>query len=278
MTAPKSWTMLAASIVAALVVLGGPPTGSPQALVGAAEAVVGGTDVPDGTYPWLVSLQVAGSEGSEGHFCGGTVLSRRWVLTAAHCTDPEDFDVQVVVGRTDLREDGGQVLGITEYRVHPDYAHSATSDVALWRTDAPMRVPTVRLATPADDVLETPGTPLTVVGWGVDNPASMTMADRQRQAELDAIDDAECERLHSFQGFAADTEVCAYAPGRDACSGDSGGPLVATRATGEVVQVGIPSYGLACAVPPFPGVYAELNSPGILTWIRSNVRRLTRQG
>ena len=45
--------------------------------------IIGGTDVqPVGKYPWQVSLQVAGL-----HFCGATLISPEWVLTAAHCAD-----------------------------------------------------------------------------------------------------------------------------------------------------------------------------------------------
>ena len=55
------------------------------ALVGAAPAgaIVGGSSVPDGGYRFMASVQTAGSKGSDGHFCGGSVIASRWVLTAA---------------------------------------------------------------------------------------------------------------------------------------------------------------------------------------------------
>lgn len=74
------------------------------------ERIIGGTSVPDSTYPFMVSLQRDGS-----HFCGGTLYAPDVVMTAAHCLTTFDEDtglpvvdvkgVSVVVGRTVLSDD-----------------------------------------------------------------------------------------------------------------------------------------------------------------------------
>jgi len=63
-----------------------------------------------------------------------------------------------------------------------------------------------------------------------------------------------------------ETQLCAGAKGLDSCGGDSGGPLFATVA-GTEIQVGIVSWGIGCAKQHYPGVYTEVNSPTIRSFI-----------
>lgn len=227
-----------------------------------ATAVVGGSQAEDGAHPFMVSLQRAGSRGSEGHFCGGSVVGKRWILTAAHCTVFEPGEVQAVVGRTDLTARGGQVLRVDRMVVHPDYDSTGSSDVALWHTTKRIKAPRIALARASDDALEAPGTTLTVAGWGLDAYQVGSVQDRMKELDVRMTTDLECQ-TNALLGFSPETEICAAELLGDSCQGDSGGPLFGTREDGRVVQVGAVSYGLGCALPLFPGVYAELNAPDI---------------
>lgn len=227
-----------------------------------ATAVVGGSQAEDGAHPFMVSLQRAGSRGSEGHFCGGSVVGKRWILTAAHCTVFEPGEVQAVVGRTDLTARGGQVLRVDRMVVHPDYDSTGSSDVALWHTTKRIKAPRIALARASDDALEAPGTTLTVAGWGLDAYQVGSVQDRMKELDVRVTTDLECQ-TNALLGFSPETEICAAELLGDSCQGDSGGPLFGTREDGRVVQVGAVSYGLGCALPLFPGVYAELNAPDI---------------
>jgi trypsin len=257
--------LLARLTAAALVLAGAQLASSP------ADAIVGGYQAEDGQFPFMASIQLKQyGDGTDGHICGGSVIATRWILTAAHCmVDTKPSEVQVGVGRTNINDfSTGQTLDADRIVVHPDYAKTGTFDAALIHVNADIAAPAIALAPQGDDTLEQQGAPMTVAGWGTEFFGSPIIPENLKAVDVTAVADDNCT-TNQTMGFQPDSEVCAETLGGDSCQGDSGGPMFGTLADGRLVQVGIVSYGLGCAVPAFPGVYGEVNNPSIHDFITS---------
>merc|ERR1712192_241643 len=86
---------------------GGNGTGSPDCTCGLAQRntkIVGGQETEVSEWPWQVGMVWSGSSSV---FCGATVISDEWILTAAHCTDGTGAsEIQVLLGEHDYWNNG----------------------------------------------------------------------------------------------------------------------------------------------------------------------------
>ncbi|XP_029992705.1 ovochymase-2 [Sphaeramia orbicularis] len=282
----------------------GPKCGAPQVWspMGHFMRVVGGTESTYGRHPWLVSLRNKGF-----HFCGGSILSERWIITAAHCFSSlsKEFlsGVKVVVGDFDLRvtDEEEQVFHIKTVWVHEKYQRTLpmTYDVALLELDRHIHmgnhVQPICLPLPDDNT--PPETSCIVGGWGRMREKGH-LPSVLREVQLDLVDPSKCKRvLQTVKSSVltlgpngsqpAMTVLCAGPErgGRDACQGDSGGPLVcpAGSAGGHLVALGITSWGKGCgrsweknrSLPPSrrgsPGLFTDVRL--LLPWIKEKLKQ-----
>jgi secreted trypsin-like serine protease len=238
--------------------------------------VVGGTPVADGTYPFMAFLEIEFRNGSVSR-CGGTLIARDSVLTAAHCVR-NARRVLLTVGRTVISQSQGQLRSVRYAFTHPRYNPPKSAyDAAVLKLRSPVKgIKPIKLATAKQNRLELPGHTLRAAGWGSRSEGGkLQFTDRMRVVSLPVVSDRRAKRAYSSRSPASryfpSLMVAAGAKGKDACQGDSGGPLFNPGATST--QVGIVSYGLGCARPGFPGVYTEVNNPGIRTFIVKAARR-----
>lgn len=245
--------------------------------------IVGGTAVSNGKYPFVTALLDKRAPGSayDRQFCGGTLIDRDSVLTAAHCIEGSGAgasNLQITAGRTVLDSSQGQIRNVSRVDVHPRYSYSSRSqayDVAVLTLKRPVQgVQTIKPAKAPQDGFESPGRSLTVAGWGNTEaqPASgsgggQNYPSRMREARVPVVSDSQARR--SYPSYASALSVAAGKTGKDSCQGDSGGPLFAKTNNGPV-QVGITSYGAGCGAPGYPGVYTEVNAPAVSNFIASS--------
>ncbi|MEQ8504328.1 MAG: serine protease [Rhodospirillales bacterium] len=237
--------------------------------------IVGGTEAPVGAYPWQVTLLVDWiNTPLDAHFCGGSLVDEKWVLTAAHCVfDLLPEHINVGVG-TNVLASGITRLKVKSIIVHSGYAYPGNdNDIALVELATPAmpgpRIAKIRTLPAADEasVLQVPtggtGTKLWAAGWGFKQSGGTTQY-KMLHVDLPFVTHDTCNHPVSYFGDVTKTMICAgyeNADGsnpKDTCQADSGGGLVYKPSGGDPVLVGIVSWGYGCGVAYKYGVYARV--------------------
>jgi len=226
--------------------------------------IVGGDDVEPGRYPWVVSIV----DEQNIQFCGGSLITSEWVLSAAHCAG-RGFSVQI--GRNNLAkmDENYEQIPIVKEVMHPNFCEEKHSfDFLMIKIQWPSNFETMILARP--DTKLPHGLPVTAMGWGslfYGGPRS----DVLQEVEVDVVNNTVCNDSYKSIAPITDDMLCASREGKDSCYGDSGGPLIWKGDDGYYVQVGISSWGEFCAEPAYPGVYSRV-SVGI-QWMTEVIRQ-----
>jgi len=212
--------------------------------------IVGGTSTSVSTAPYIVQLR----RGS--NLCGGSLLTDRWVITAAHCVkghSASDFTVRA--GTSTLDGSDGITRSVESIHVAPKFTtNKMNMDAALLKLNETLtgtNIGTISMATSRPKA----GANVRIAGWGITRESGTTASQTLEAAQVRVVRQKKC-RLN-YRGRATITKfmICARAAGKDACSGDSGGPV-----TRNNVLVGIVSFGYGCARSGYPGVYTDVSA------------------
>ncbi|XP_075970612.1 chymotrypsinogen 2 [Anticarsia gemmatalis] len=225
--------------------------------------IIGGRPAPPGKWPWQVAVLNRYKEA----FCGGTLVSLRWVVTAAHCVRKRLY---VRLGEHDLllRNHGELEMKVTEAVIHPRYdPDTVVNDVAMLRLPVPARPDLghgVACLPPSHQPLP-PHTSCVILGWGKKRPTDVHGTRVLHEAQVSTIQQGVCRRSY-WQYAITDDMVCAGRGRRDSCAGDSGGPLLCKDRTMRYFLQGITSFGDGCGKRGKYGIYTR--TAGYVTWIR----------
>jgi secreted trypsin-like serine protease len=243
------------------------------------DLIVGGYEAREDRHSYMASLQLHGR-----HFCGGSLIARDVVLSAAHCRQGAGYDV--VLGRHDLDDDDdGEVIAVRREIHHPEYDDEETDNdfmlLFLERPSTARNVDVIRLN--SDGSVPSAGQRVTDMGWGdtrIDEEVHVN-SDFLRRVDLSVLSNEDCDASEgwyydpaagweygSCEDYITDNMLCAWAYKSGSCQGDSGGPLV-IRGDGPDLQVGVSSWMIDCASDHFPGVYARVSRA--YNWIEEEV-------
>merc|ERR1712141_215854 len=216
--------------------------------------IINGKDVDQpGKYPWQVSLQ---QRNSRFHFCGGSLVAEKWVVTASHCIESSyPSSVYVTAGMHDQRRRYGDAKDYAPKRFikHPSYRFPY-NDIGLIELQSPIQfndvVQPIELATHGEF---DHNSDCVISGWGNTIGHQSSAPNILQETSIDIVEKSKCK------SFARqDDVVCLFNGYSGSCNGDSGGPLACRSGAGWKLA-GATSWGYRyCPVTSAYSVYADV--------------------
>ncbi|XP_073840969.1 seminase-like [Musca autumnalis] len=247
------------TVVIALILLLLPPLNNATENNSSAEVtsinsrIVGGDATTIDKAKYLVYLRVNGK-----FICGGSLVSTKFVITAAHCIDGVNPSKVIVVGGATRLSEPGVRRGVTKIIKPQNYNKPKPyhMDVAVLKLAAEMKGNNIGTI-PLCEANWKFGDYIDVYGWGQLGENNKAQVQQMRQVRVPLVLRSKCIGAYRQRETITDSMFCAgdLAKGKDSCYGDSGGPAVFQNQL-----CGIVSWGLRCASTKYPGVYTSIKS------------------
>ncbi|CAO1402112.1 unnamed protein product [Diamesa tonsa] len=230
--------------------------------------IIGGKSSRRGQWPWQVAILNRFKEA----FCGGTLISPNFVLTAAHCVRKRLF---VKLAEHNLQAVDGNEM---EFRIeiaikHPKYdKKTVDNDIALLKLPQSMeRSHYIGFACLPERLQQLPvGHTCTIIGWGKRRHNDDSGTNVLHEAEVPIISNEECKSVYYDYTITKNMFCAGHKKGRiDTCAGDSGGPILcrdSKKSNKPWTVYGITSFGDGCGKKNKFGIYTKLTNYVDFIW------------
>ncbi|XP_031789341.1 serine protease 33 isoform X2 [Nasonia vitripennis] len=240
--------------------------------------IVGGEFTEINTVPYLAQILKDGD-----HFCGSAILSKYWIVTAAHCLEDEgelslDTEKWTVITGSSVRSKGGHLHTVKKIIAHENYDNlTSDNDIALFELEEPIKFDELQQAIEISNRVPKADDKLKISGWGKQGERR-GVSKQLKTAVVPVIDQTEClqmfEKYLDYEDYreleVTNNMLCAGANGEDTCQGDSGGPAVIA---GKLA--GVTSWGFDCGSKKTPGAYTRIRN--YRQWIAEHTKRIRKR-
>ena len=240
--------------------------------------IVGGTKTDPKRHPYFTYMEItfqSGWWGTYSKFCGGTLIAKDVVLTAAHCLTSESsvdevLTIQAYVNSTTTYYNQYEYSRVaSQFLVHASYDASAyANDIALVFLDEPVEKVTLAKIT-KNGSAPVVGKAVTAIGLGLLQRPDEVDATYLMQVSMKTLRGSDCSNLYGASYFRNLNQICAGST-KNTCDGDYGGPLLlkGTTASKDLVA-GITSHGYSEGCGQKPTVYTRVSK--YVRWIETGV-------
>ncbi|XP_071128570.1 scavenger receptor cysteine-rich domain-containing protein DMBT1-like isoform X5 [Mytilus edulis] len=250
--------------------------------------IVYGTVAEYGMYPWQVGVRKIyyydyfSRKKISSVWCGGTIINKHWILSAAHCFDgvlKSKITIRTGDHNHKRPDDYEQEFDVEAILTHDQYdSDTYDNDIALVKisSDDGQGITFNDYVQPAClpdlDTLYRVGTLCHISGWGkTEHGVSPNVL---RKEKIPIMNTSKCRSLYKHDSITTHMLCAGYEEGGvDTCQGDSGGPLVC-QVNGRYTVLGVTSWGNGCGDAGAPGVYAHTRS--LLPWITDQLEKYNR--